>query len=816
MEVLRLENLSKFYTSESSVVVGLNGVSLSFSTGEFVALTGESGSGKSTLAHVLGGILPYESGELYIYGKPTSHYDAYDWSRYRRDLISFISQSYGILPGNTVAENIESALRLSGLSVEEAQKRAVDILEEVELTEFRKRKAGKLSSGQKQRLSIARALAKPSGILIADEPTGNLDRENSEKIIALLKRASKDRLVILITHEFEEAKDVATRRIILSDGAVVTDAKLREGERSEKPEAAPADSAKVTKKKQKPLPPYVCRLTLKSRPVFSGILVLLLAVTMFISFVFVGNFVIALDDTTTRVYHSDAFINGSPNRLVVMRSDRAALTEADYNTILSMPYVESVDRYGAANDLAYHYQKDIDHTEVHRIVLGEKYNEILNPNDFTIEITIDFIEKYRKYVRSFPCTEEDILTSGRAPESTYEVVSADPNYKVGDTVRVYIRNIKDWRSGANLPLDLEVVGTTEYGSGIYFSDKLVSALINPIYPLEPVEPYRQWGLKFIFLPYDPSLFGFCDIPTKEEVLTENQYPQSMWDRFTEERLDEVILTDDRYVFPENTDKRLMDPFLLPTADGGTVALDAICVNTVTLVDFNGEPVVDQYGKPAFLEHFYAEHDLDNKEVVCITEATFDRVVNLSSNQISVYIKDYSYTERVSDSLKAAGYMPLSPYQIGATEVNEGLSRERLITLAVCAATFLIAFVLQCILLRVMFSSLFEYYKLMANTGLTVGIAFGAVSLMLLVTTLLGEALGAGVILALNAASVTRVVNIFKFLDAPTLAILFSLHFVTVLFSLWSILVSLKKHVFGKGKSTYDIDFTLMEEDMQHD
>ena len=221
MEVLRLENVSKYYTSKSGVVMGLSSINLSFKVGEFVAITGESGSGKSTMAHILGGIIPYESGEMYIYGTPTSHYGSSDWEHYRRDYVSFISQNYGILVGNTVLENVESALRFGGMEKEETRKRALEILEEVDLLEFRTRKAGKLSSGQKQRLSIARALAKPSKVLIADEPTGNLDRENSEKVIKLLHKASKDRLVILITHEFSEAEDYATRRIILSDAVVV-------------------------------------------------------------------------------------------------------------------------------------------------------------------------------------------------------------------------------------------------------------------------------------------------------------------------------------------------------------------------------------------------------------------------------------------------------------------------------------------------------------------------------------------------------------------------------------------------------------------
>ncbi len=752
-------------------------MTLSFSTGEFVALTGESGSGKSTLAHVLGGILPYESGELYIYGQPTSHYDAYDWSKYRRDLISFISQSYGILPGNTVSENVESALILSGLSKDEAHTRADAILEEVELTEFKRRKAGKLSSGQKQRLSIARALAKPSKILIADEPTGNLDRENSEKIISLLKKASRDRLVILITHEFEEAKDVATRRIILSDGAVVTDAKLADVEAADE-QSSPAEEKKATK--QKPLAPYVCRLTLKSRPIFTAILCLLLAVTMFISFVFVGNFIVALDDTSTRIYKSDAFANGSPKRLVVMHDDGSDLTEDDHKKIIGTDHVESIERYGYVSDIAYHYREGIDYGTKEVIVLLPGYDSILKPDLYEIQTRVELYRKGFSYMRTLPYTGEDILTDGRAPTGTYEIVSADPDYNVGDSVTVYLRNSKEWSIGSYFEINFTVVGTTDFGEGFYFSDELASALSFPSYPLDVAFPHRPWGMKFVFVPYDPQFE--LQIPQKYEVVESEDGGTTVIMPSESDEDEEFVLQDHQYIAPLGANQQALPSFLLTETDKE--------------LSFS----------------FTAYHKEDLTNVMFITEAAFDKVVKRSSDQISVFIEDYSYTERVLDDLKAEGYIAISPYQLGATEVDEELARERLVTLGVCAATFVIAFVLQLILLRTMFASLYEYYKLMSSTGLTAKTAFSAVTMLLLFATVIGEAVGVGTICILNSASVERIVNIFKYLDEPLIAVLFSLHFVTVMISLAGILVSLKKAVFGKGKSSYDIDFTLMEED----
>ena len=343
-ELLRLENLSKFYTGKQSVVVGLDKLNLSFRRGEFVAITGESGSGKSTLSHVLGGILPFESGEMYFGGKPTSHFDGVDWERYRRDQISFISQNYGILPGATVLGNVVSALRLTGMNKQEAVEAAQDILKQVELWDFRRRRAAKLSSGQKQRLSIARALAKPAPILIAAEPTGPLDPENSIKVMELLAQAAKERLVILVTHEFPEAEPYATRHIVLQDGRVIMDAPLREA-------AEPAPLPQRRRDGTKLLSFYVSALQQRSRPVWTSLMIAFFAITPFSVFAFMGNFIVALDDTATRKYDDRAFANGSPTRIIVSTSDNQPMTEADYEAILGANHVIALERNGYVTDV---------------------------------------------------------------------------------------------------------------------------------------------------------------------------------------------------------------------------------------------------------------------------------------------------------------------------------------------------------------------------------------------------------------------------------------------------------------------------------
>ena len=223
--MLKLVDIKKNYVVAGNPFPALNGINLEFKNNEFVSILGESGSGKTTMLNLIGGLDRYSSGDLLIDGKSTKDFKDQDWDAYRNATIGFVFQSYNLISHLSVLDNVEMALRLSGVSPKERKERATEVLVEVGLKDHIYKKPNQLSGGQMQRVAIARALVNNPKILLADEPTGALDSKTSVQIMQLIQKISKDRLVIMVTHNSTIAETFSDRIVRLVDGRVVEDSR---------------------------------------------------------------------------------------------------------------------------------------------------------------------------------------------------------------------------------------------------------------------------------------------------------------------------------------------------------------------------------------------------------------------------------------------------------------------------------------------------------------------------------------------------------------------------------------------------------------
>ena len=221
--MLELKNITKIYNSGAGVQKALDNVSISFGGHEFVSILGASGSGKTTLLNLIGGLDGYDEGDMIVDGTSTKSFADKDWDSYRNGTIGFVFQSYNLISHLSVLENVKLALSISGISNRESKKRAIEVLKNVGLEEHINKKPNQLSGGQMQRVAIARALVTDPKIILADEPTGALDSSTSAQIMDLIKEISKEKLVIMVTHNAEIAEKYSDRIVRLADGVVIED-----------------------------------------------------------------------------------------------------------------------------------------------------------------------------------------------------------------------------------------------------------------------------------------------------------------------------------------------------------------------------------------------------------------------------------------------------------------------------------------------------------------------------------------------------------------------------------------------------------------
>lgn len=338
--IISLKNVSKFYYSKGVIASGFSKVSLNFSMGEFVAITGESGSGKSTLLNVLSGLDTYEEGEMYINGEETSHYSEKDFEDYRRKYIGNIFQNFNLINSYTVYQNIELVLLLNGNKRKDVRPKVLDLIKQVGLYKFRNTKVSRLSGGQKQRVAIARALAKDTPIIIADEPTGNLDSDSATGVIKLLSELAKDKLVIIVTHNYEQVEEYVTRKIKMHDGKVLEDKVIEHTE--------PVQENKTIDYKNITFPN---QLKLGFRNTFNIVpkFLLLFLVFLFVTVATMSEYASfkKQEYLASKSGYNYYFGNLSDTRIVIKKSDGTAFTDTDYAGITDLSNID----YAVKNDL---------------------------------------------------------------------------------------------------------------------------------------------------------------------------------------------------------------------------------------------------------------------------------------------------------------------------------------------------------------------------------------------------------------------------------------------------------------------------------
>lgn len=381
--MLRLERVSKFYSENGLVSTGFSKVDLSFTNGEFVAITGESGSGKSTLLNVISGLDSYEEGEMFILGQPTSGFSKEDLEEYRKKYIGNIFQTFNLINSYTVYQNVELVLLMSGYDKAVIPQKVKDIIAKVGLSDYEKTKASKLSGGQKQRVAIARALAKETPIIVADEPTGNLDSKSAAEVIQLLHQLSHDKLIIIVTHNYDQVEPYVTRKITMHDGRVAEDKKF------ERPEAALADTgtpenamaggeqAKVKTAKADALTfGSMIRLGMRNTFNIPAKFLLLLMVFVFLCAGVIAQYasVMNMNDMITSQGWNQFFTNTDKNRILVTKEDESEFTDSDYNKLQTVASVDSIMKSDLMLDLAISLQDDSENGNYYTVCQVEELN----------------------------------------------------------------------------------------------------------------------------------------------------------------------------------------------------------------------------------------------------------------------------------------------------------------------------------------------------------------------------------------------------------------------------------------------------------
>ena len=716
--MIRLENIHKFYYTDAGVTQALRRVNLQFNVGEFVAITGESGSGKSTLLNVISGMDTFDEGEMFVQGHPTFHYDESDWEKYRRDTIGFVFQNYNLIGHYSALDNVVAALLIQGMEVEQARGEAVDYLEQVGLSEFMNQRASSLSSGQKQRLSIARALAKKTPVLVADEPTGNLDSKTGRAIVELLASLSKDRLVIMVTHNYDQARPFITRKVRLHDGEVVADIVVEDGVEGEayRPPVEPETSALQEEKRAKELQEqnpesgkkkshflknslnFFALHNIRTQPNRAGMFFAYFAMTALVSFLFLGELFIQSDDIRTRVYDSSAYLQENDCRLSVRHSDGSAITDKDIQKLGHVKYVESVDAYDEVSDIRYYIDKDYDYKEVYS---DREEDEAADEN--TAVSRVEFLDDTH-FMRSATAITKDDLKAGRLPEERGEIVMySDDDKTLNQTLECYFTADNLWTQGQYYEKDLKVVGLLKKDTDqVYFQSDFCRMLLAGA---RGVSVYADYSFERLYGKYKYNAVAVPVIGDDLKAVKNTARYLPIQDKFDDEMQYQLR-------FSEN----------YATVQTGGLPGSQKSANRSTLTGLARMNITGYVDGKTVKKQLRADlqDDLTTKDsgyFVEIPEKLFWEMYDWDTDQAAVYISHYSKTKKVIAALDKLGYEAINSTQVSATQYDPSKVISRLIMVAISVLVLIFLAVIQVLILRAMLKVKIEEFYVLKFMGM---------------------------------------------------------------------------------------------------
>ena len=724
---IKLQNISKYYYSETAVTQALQGINLEFRMGEFVAITGESGSGKSTLLRIISGMDTFDDGELYVDGQPTFQYDEDDWEEYRRTKIGFVFQDYSLIGHYTAKENIVSALLIMGVPEKEAGDKAIHYLERVGLSAQRDQRASKLSSGQKQRLSIARALAKNTDIIVADEPTGNLDSETGAQIVKLLRDLSQDHLVIMVTHNYEQVEKYVTRKVRLHDGSLIldvsenmdtnqksevsentdtdqksevsentdTDQKLDVSEntdteqKSEMSENVDNNEKTTDGKKSenneerlrdRTIGRIFVRMNAVRQPEKIALFMGFFLAAAIVSFLFIGQLLMNADDIYTKKYSATSFARKDDKRISIRRKDQKFMTKKDIDQLTKMKHVVSVDQYDIVNDVNYYFEEGKDYRQEYG------YNRMSTSNEGGLydSQNVEYVKK-DQYMRSSSCLKKSDLVKGSLPKKIDEVVLYDRGkYKVGDTITFFYTSDVLWSSTENyIQRKMKVSGLLKNkDKQVYFSPEICTMLQSTV----------TGGKVFYEYAYNQQLGKY-------------QGQATLWPI-----VGDIVKKDNE----------------LCVSGAYEAAVYRAEDNDLTLLDQSGLLHIDQYDKDMKSKDVKQIENVETGEKIngCganfaeVSQNIYEKYYRTDSRQASVYITSYAKMDHVLKALDKAGYEAVSTLRFGADEYDSDLVQERLRTIGIAVAILLVMMAAEILILRSIFKIQIKDQKILKFMGMS--------------------------------------------------------------------------------------------------